>query len=139
MVPRPSSLARLALGCFAVIGLLAAPCAHATETTLWPGVTYDRTVEFTPHGPVVLHVIRGPRPSGLTTLRPLLSNDAVLGRERLTSMERRVTDGVTAGVNADFSRFDNGRISGIFLQDGALDHGPSANRSMRQSTRGSTT
>lgn len=118
----------LAVGCLAMVGLHAAG-AHAAATKLWPGVTYDRTVEFTSHGPVVLHVISGPRPGGLTTLEPLLSNDSVLGRETLTSMQRRVADGVTAGVNADFSRFDNGRVSGIFMRDGDVAHGPSANRS----------
>ena len=29
---------------------------------LMPGVTYEQTVQFTPHGPVVLHVITAPRP-----------------------------------------------------------------------------
>ena len=116
------------LACAAALGLLA-PTAQAASTTLWPGVAHDRTVQFTTHGPVVVHVIRGPRPGGLTTLEPLLSNDSVLGRERLTSMQRRVADGVTAGVNADFSRFDNGRVSGMFMRHGELAHGPNANRS----------
>src|SRR5262245_58387460 len=120
--------ALLALSC-AALWLIATPRADATRTALWPGVTYERTVQFTSHGPVVLHIITGPRPGGLTTLEPLLSNDTVLDRERLTSMQRRVSDGVTAGVNADFSRFDNGRVSGMFLRQGALAHGPNANRS----------
>ena len=30
-----------------------------------PGVTYDRSVQFTPHGPVAMHVVIGPRPTGL--------------------------------------------------------------------------
>jgi hypothetical protein len=60
------------------------------STALWPGVTHARTVQFTNHGPVVLNVIAGPRPGGLTTLEPLLSNDSVLGRETVSSMQRRV-------------------------------------------------
>ena len=117
-----------AAACLAVLGLQP-PAANAASTELWPGVTYSRTVQFTSHGPVVLHVVSGPRPGGLTTLDPLLSNESVLGRETLTSMERRVTDGVTAGVNADFSRFDNGKLSGIFMRNSALAFGPNAKRS----------
>jgi phosphodiester glycosidase/flagellar hook capping protein FlgD len=112
----------------ATAGLLAAD-AHAASTVLWPGVTHARTVTFTNHGPVVLNVIAGPRPGGVTTLEPLLSNDTVLGRETVSSMQRRVTDGVTAGVNADFSRFDNGRVSGVFMRHGDLTASPNARRS----------
>jgi hypothetical protein len=116
------------VSCVATVALLATD-AHAASTVLWPGVTHARTVQFTNHGPVVLNVIAGPRPGGLTTLEPLLSNDSVLGRETVSSMQRRVTDGVTAGVNADFSRFDNGRVSGIFMRHGDLAAGPNAKRS----------
>ena len=112
----------------ATVALLATD-AHAASTVLWPGVTHARTVQFTNHGPVVLNVIAGPRPGGLTTLEPLLSNDSVLGRETVSSMQRRVADGVTAGVNADFSRFDNGRVSGVFMRHGDLAAAPNARRS----------
>ena len=117
-----------AVSSVATVALLATD-AHAASTVLWPGVTHARTVQFTNHGPVVLNVIAGPRPGGLTTLEPLLSNDSVLGRETVSSMQRRVTDGVTAGVNADFSRFDNGRVSGVFMRHGDLAAGPNAKRS----------
>lgn len=117
-----------AASCAATVALVATD-AHAASTALWPGVTHARTVQFTNHGPVVLNVIAGPRPGGLTTLEPLLSNDSVLGRETVSSMQRRVLDGVTAGVNADFSRFDNGRVSGIFMRHGDLAAGPNARRS----------
>ena len=46
---------------------------------LMPGVTYERAVQFTPHGPVALHVVTGPRPGGLYGLRPVLSNETVAG------------------------------------------------------------
>ena len=117
-----------AASCVATVALLATD-AHAASTVLWPGVTHARTVQFTNHGPVVLNVIAGPRPGGLTTLEPLLSNDSVLGRETVSSMQRRVPDGVTAGVNADFSRFDNGRVSGVFMRHGDLAAAPNARRS----------
>jgi len=44
-----------AAACLAVLGLQP-PAANAASTELWPGVTYSRTVQFTSHGPVVLHV-----------------------------------------------------------------------------------
>ena len=88
----PSRLRILAaFSSVAAFALLAAD-AHAASTVLWPGVTHARTVQFTNHGPVVLNVIAGPRPGGLTTLEPLLSNDSVLGRETVSSMQRRVLD-----------------------------------------------
>ena len=54
---------------------------------LWPGVTYERGVQFTPNGPVAISILRGPRPGGATTLEPLLSNESLLGRETLTAMQ----------------------------------------------------
>src|SRR5919198_2979915 len=57
------------------------PPAAADPRVLMPGVTYERTVEFTPHGAAAAHVVTAPRPSGLYALRPVLSNDLVSGRE----------------------------------------------------------
>ena len=54
-----------------------------------PGVSYERQLQFTPQGPVVVHILRAPRPGGLYALRPLLSNDTLLGRETVTSMQKR--------------------------------------------------
>jgi hypothetical protein len=80
--------------------LLAEPALGQSRTVLMPGVTYTREVEFTSHGPVVLHVIRAPRPTGLYALKPILSNGVVLGREQVTQMQRRVSSTATvAGVN----------------------------------------
>ena len=80
--------------CATLIGLLvtvfAAP-AHAQGTPLLPGVTYERTVQFTPHGAVVMHVLTAPRPgdqNGLYQLAPVLAKGTVLGaRERVTQIE----------------------------------------------------
>ena len=84
--------------------LVAAPAASAAaRTTLMPGVTYERAVQFTPHGPVAVHVVRGPRPTGLYALRPVLSNERIEGLERVTAMQKRLTPTATmVGVNADF-------------------------------------
>ena len=69
-----------------LIALASAAPAAAQTTTLMPGVTYERGVQFTPHGPVAIHIVRGPRPTGLYALRPTLSNETIQGVERVTSM-----------------------------------------------------
>jgi hypothetical protein len=107
-------------------GAVAVPAlAHAATPirgqTLMPGVVYSRQVDFTAHGPVVMHVIAAPRPTGLYALKPILSNDAVLGTERVTSMQRRSSDEATlASVNAG---------SGGLLRAGILDTAPADERS----------
>jgi hypothetical protein len=93
--------------------------------TLLPGVVYSRQVEFTGHGPVVLHVISAPRPTGLYALKPVLSNNAILGRERVTSMQKRVSaEATVAGVNGDLFSWTDGHPTGGLIRDGILDSGP---------------
>lgn len=107
---------------------LAAPVAAQT-TTLMPGVTYERGVQFTPHGPVAIHVVVGPRPTGLYALRPVLSNETIEGTERVTSIQRRLSSSATmVGVNGDFFS-DSGRPSGVLMRDGVLDSPPYGDRS----------
>jgi hypothetical protein len=117
----------------AVIGALAAlvlatPAAGQPKL-LMPGVTYDQQVQFTFHGPSVIHVLTVPRPGGLWSLKPVLSNDAMLGTERVTAIQQRVSPLATvAGVNGD--RFvSSGRPSGILMRNGALEHAPGDSRS----------
>ena len=77
-----------------IVGLTAAfaPTAAAQGTQLLPGVTYDRTVSFTPHGVVVLHVITAPRPVGLYALTPVLARGTLTGGlEPVTQIERDVS------------------------------------------------
>ena len=66
----------LATGLLALV--LAAPAA-AQPRILWPGVTFDTGVQFTPNGPVAINILSGPRPGGTTTLAPSLSNDTLTG------------------------------------------------------------
>ena len=107
---------------------LAAPAA-AQSTTLMPGVTYERGVQFTPHGPVAIHIVRGPRPTGLYALRPTLSNESIQGVERVTSMQKRLSPGATmVGVNGDFYA-DSGRPSGVLMRDGIVESPPYGDRS----------
>ena len=114
----------------AALALSFAGVASAQTTQLFPGVTYQDTIQFTPHGPVVLPVVRGPRPVGLYRLTPVLSNNAVTGRETVSSMERRLSSQeTTVGVNGDFFAFADGRPSGILMRDGVLATPPNASRS----------
>jgi hypothetical protein len=98
--------------------------------TLMPGVIYARQVEFTAHGPVVMHVIVAPRPTGLFALKPILSNNAVLGRERVTAMQRRVSgDATVAGINGDLFSLSDGHPTGGLIRAGVLDAAPAEERS----------
>jgi hypothetical protein len=107
---------------------LAAPATAAT-TTLMPGVTYERGVQFTPHGPVAIHVVRGPRPTGLYALRPVLSNESIEGLERVTTMQKRLSSSATmVGVNGDFYA-PSGRPSGVLMRGGIVDSPPFGDRS----------
>lgn len=111
----------------------AAP-AHAQGTQLMPGVTYEKSVQFTPHGAVALHVITAPRPGdqgGLYQLAPVLARGAVMGGlERVTQIERDVSASATvAGINGDFFSATDGHPSGVVIQNGALLHPPLGARS----------
>ena len=95
-----------------------------------PGVSYERQLQFTPSGPVVVHILRAPRPGGLYALRPLLSNDTLLGRETVTSMQKRAMSSANvAGVNGDLFTFDEGLPSGMLMQSGVLEAPPHPKRS----------
>src|SRR5919198_3418264 len=114
-------------------GVFAAPATAAPirGQTLMPGVVYSRQVEFTAHGPVVVHVISAPKPSGgLYQLKPVLSNNAIIARERVTSMERSVSSFATvAGVNGDLFNWSDGHPTGALIRSGVLDSAPSSDRS----------
>ncbi|HEY6960742.1 MAG TPA: phosphodiester glycosidase family protein [Gaiellaceae bacterium] len=124
---RRAAIAVLAAAAFA------AP-AHAQPTQLFPGVTYEKTVEFTPHGAVVLHVLTAPRPgdqNGLFQLGPVLGRGSIMGgTERLTQIERDVSAQATvAGVDGGAFSPTDGRPTGIYLQNGVLLHPPVGSRS----------
>jgi hypothetical protein len=103
---------------------LAGPARAATQV-LMPNVSYARTVQFTAHGPVVMHVLTAPRPGGLYQLKPLLSNGTILGKERVTSMEKNVSGAATvAGVNGDLFNFNDGHPTGMVMQNRILQSPP---------------
>ena len=107
------------------------PAQVVAQSLLMPGVSYQRAVEFTPHGPVVLDVVTAPRPDGsLYTLTPVLSNNAVVATEKLTDMEKDLsTTAAVVGVNGDFFVADPGKPNGILMRGGALDTAPISSRS----------
>jgi len=102
----------------------AAPALAVTQV-LMPNVSYSREVQFTAHGPVVLHVLTAPRPGGLYQLKPILSNGAITGTERVTSMQKDISGTATvAGVNGDLFNFNDGHPSGMLMQGGVLQSPP---------------
>ena len=97
----------------AAFSLLAATASAqlSQHTLLAPGITYDRQVEFTPHGPVVLHVITAPKPDGtLYRVAPVLSNNAVVATEKLTSIEQGLAG---QGVAAADLRLDDADLEAL--------------------------
>ena len=79
-------------------------------------------MQFTAHGPVVLHVITAPRPGGLYQLKPLLSNGSIVGTERVTSMQKDISDiGHGRGrATATSSTSATATRSGMLMQGGVL-------------------
>jgi hypothetical protein len=122
-------LLRHALISALLAGVLVSPAA-ARPVELMPGVTYEKRVEFTGHGPEVIHVLTAPKPGGLYALKPVLSNNLLLGRERISAMQRRVSQTATvAGVNGDLFHWEQGYPSGMLMQDGVLQASPNTARS----------
>jgi flagellar hook assembly protein FlgD len=110
-------------------GVFAAP-ANASKQTLLPGLTYTRQLLFTPHGPVVVHVLAAPKPGGLWDLNPVLSDNAISGKQRLTGIERVSSASATvAGINGDYFNAADGRPDGIVMQNRVLQSVPNAARS----------
>src|SRR5207247_6666302 len=97
--------ARVVLRAFLFAGVVAALVAVSgagAQQELLPGLSFERQVQFTRHGPVAINVLTGPRPGGLWSLAPVLSNDAIPGTERLTALEQRLAPGATvAGISGD--------------------------------------
>jgi hypothetical protein len=121
-------LSTLAVSLLAAVLLV--PAVSGAPRELWPGVTFEPGIQFTSRGPVAINVLRGPRPGGLTTLQPVLSNDTVVGRETLTSMQVRLRATATAaGINGDYFTLATGKPSGVLIRDAQLVSQPNAGRS----------
>jgi hypothetical protein len=112
-----------------VAAAVAEPGRAATQV-LMPGVSYSRQVQFTAHGPVVINVITAPRPGGLYSLKPVLANGTILGRQRVTAMQKAISSTTTvAGVNGDLFNWKDGHPSGMVMQDGVIKSPPIRERS----------
>ena len=121
-------LPRVAIACLALV-LIGPASADAAPQQLIPGLTYERKLEFTTRGPVAVNVLTVPRPGGLWSVKPVLSNEAIPGTERLTAIEKRYSASATvAGVNGDLFGA-GGAPSGILMRNGALDQPPIPGRS----------
>src|SRR4051794_13441702 len=132
-LPSPRVMFRRVATILLLTAAFTAP-AHAQGAPLMPGVTYEKTVQFTPHGAVVLHVLTAPRPgdqNGLYQLVPVLARGTVMGgKERVTQMERDVsTQATVAGINGDLFNFQDSHPTGVFMQGGVLLHPPLSTRS----------
>jgi Phosphodiester glycosidase/FlgD Ig-like domain len=123
-------LRKLIISCL-LAGVFASPAAGAAQL-LMPGVTYEKRLQFTRFGPMRLHILSAPKPDGvLYKLQPVLSNGSVIGRERVTSMQRRAEQSsTTAGVNGDLFTWNDGIPSSGLIQDGVLKTTPHPKRSM---------
>jgi flagellar hook assembly protein FlgD len=127
-----AAIAGLVVSSATAAGSPSATGGQTTQTTtLMPGVTYTREVDFTPRGPVVLDIVTAPRPDGsLYTLTPVLSNDRLAGTEKLTAMEKRLSGGATVvGLNGDYFSAASGIPSGGLMRNGVLDTAPATGRS----------
>ena len=122
--------------CVLAAGVLAASASAGGAGSGWrpalrpqlaPGVTYERQVQFTRRGPLVLHTITAPKPTGNFRLEPVLSNGAITGRERLSVIARRLGNQVVS-VSGDLF-FPDGRPHGILIQNGVLHYAPAEGRS----------
>ena len=103
--------------------LMVAPPAAARPVQMMPGVTYDRILRWTPAGPVALYVVTAPKPGGLYSLTPLLSNGTIVGRETVSSMERNASAQMTTiGINGDFFSWTGGWPSGLLMRGGIVEH-----------------
>jgi hypothetical protein len=106
-----------------LVALIVASPAAARPVQMMPGVTYDRILRWTPAGPMAMYVITAPKPGGLYSLTPLLSNGAIVGRETVSSMERNASAQMTAiGVNGDFFSWNGGWPSGLLMRGGVVEH-----------------
>lgn len=120
--------------CLAVVlSALAVPGAATAATSsfeLVPGINYTRETRWTPAGPLVVHVVTGPRPGGLFAFKPLLAHNRVTGRETVSAMQRRLSPrATTVGVNGDFFGSLIQAPSGLFVQASAVATTPQMGRS----------
>jgi hypothetical protein len=109
--------------------VLAASASPESVTQLMPAVTFQKEVQLTPQGPVVIDVVTAPRPGGLYSLVPAVAGGTIgSGLEPVTQLEQDVSGSATvAGINGD-SFSASGYPTGIVLQNGVMLHGALSTR-----------
>ena len=101
----------------------------ARAQVLAPGIGYEKQLEFTRHGPIVLHVLTAPRPGGLYTLEPVLSNGVIPGRETISADAAAPVADYDRRRDQRRLRDADGVPNGTFLQDGVYKSAPNPGRS----------
>lgn len=86
------------------------------EEQIAPGVKYTSLLRGMPAGPISAHII-DLSPTANYELKPILSNDAISGLERLCSMAER--NKAIAAVNSSYFAL-NGEILGLLKIDGEI-------------------
>ena len=111
---------RVVLIALLLAGAFAAP-ARSQPVQLIPGtpaLTFEKQAVFTIHGLVGINVLVAPKPGGLWSLQPVLSNELIQGTEKLTAIEQRLAgSATTAGVNGDVVA-SGGRPDGLLERNG---------------------
>lgn len=86
------------------------------EEQLAPGVKYTAFLRNMPTGPISAHIL-DLSPDANYVLKPILSNDAITGLERLKNMAER--NKAIAAVNSSYFAL-NGEILGLLKMDGEI-------------------
>jgi len=86
------------------------------EQQIAPGIKYTSLLRYKPAGPVSIHIVDVTPGSGYM-IKPVLSNDAITGLERLQSMAER--NQAIAAVNGSYFAL-NGEILGLLKIDGEI-------------------
>jgi hypothetical protein len=125
---------RFAAAILLLAAVFASPALAQPKVTLMPGVTYEKGVQFTPHGPVAIHVITAPKPgssSGLYGFGAEMAKGTVVGgKERVTDIQKDVSaEATVAGINGDLFNWSDGHPTGIYMERGVLEHPPLPGRS----------
>ena len=116
-----------------MLALAIAPAASACADRRSRPVGYVKRLEFTRHGPVVIHVLIAPKPGGLYS-SSRCSNSVVPGRETVSQMQQRLSPTTTAaGINGDFADAGSERnlSRGRRLQE-QVERGPLVDRNRQR-------